>query len=202
MLYARAQAINRHPTRTCAICRRCCAVAAAGAQKNGPENRGHSSKVWFQAVWLNERSDRTNAGFTGSKPEIGEIAVTHRHAGAGHQQAVDGDHQAAEQGSGGREADGSRLGHNSPLLGSAAGRCITIWGQSSIPDASNNAFVCIAAYCLLQCSKNGTIRVPDSKRPPESPTALKRDIGQSTRRRPSAAGRARRNRGSPPPDDR
>jgi hypothetical protein len=85
-----------------------------------------------------------------------------------------------------------------------AQRIAASWSGNNlrIPDASNNAFVCIAAYCRLQCSINGTIRVPDRKRPPEPPAALSALIGQVIRRRPSGAGRARRNRGSPPPDDR
>ena len=37
-----------------------------------------------------------------------------------------------------------------------------------IPDASNNPFVCIAAFSLLQCNINGTIELPNSKRPPET----------------------------------
>src|SRR3979490_105989 len=91
------------------------AAIGRGAKKS-PENRGPFVESMISSGQLNERSDLTSAGFTGSKPEIGEIAVTYCHASADHQQAVDGDHQAAEQGGGGHEADGSSLGHNSLLL--------------------------------------------------------------------------------------
>ena len=47
-----------------------------------------------------------------------EVAVANGNPAACGQQAVDGSHQAAEQGAGGQEADGCSLGHGvSPFLG-------------------------------------------------------------------------------------
>ena len=54
--------------------------------------------------------------FSGSETETGEVAVADGNAAAGRQKAVDGSHQAAEQGAGGQEADGCGLGHVCPLF--------------------------------------------------------------------------------------
>jgi hypothetical protein len=50
-----------------------------------------------------------------SEAERGELAVANRNAAARNQKAVDGSHQAAEQGTGGQEADGCSLGHECPF---------------------------------------------------------------------------------------
>jgi len=59
---------------------------------------------------------RRNPVFSGSETETGEVAVADGNAAAGGQQAIDGSHQAAEQGAGGQEADGCSLGHVCPLF--------------------------------------------------------------------------------------
>ena len=59
---------------------------------------------------------RGSAVFSGSETEGGQVAVADGNAAAGGQQAVDGRHQAAEQGAGGQEADGCSLGHVCPLF--------------------------------------------------------------------------------------
>lgn len=46
-----------------------------------------------------------------SEPETGKVAVANRDAAARGQKAVDGCHQAAEQGAGGQEADRCSFGH-------------------------------------------------------------------------------------------
>src|SRR5258707_15804993 len=51
-----------------------------------------------------------------SEAEIREVAVAHRRAGPGHQQAVDRGHQAARWRGGRREADRRSLGHYRPLF--------------------------------------------------------------------------------------
>src|SRR6267378_6972384 len=79
------------------------------------------------------RAQKTTASETlhlqASEPEIGKVPIAQRGTGRGHQRTVDGGHQAAEQGGGGREADGSSLGHCRPLskarriAASGLGRC-------------------------------------------------------------------------------
>src|SRR5260370_23312796 len=102
-----------------------------GAYKNGPENRGHSSKVLTKPPVAQKARLSETLHLQASEAEIGEIAVAHSHAGARHQQAVDSGHQAAEHGSGGREADGSSFGHCRPLFRSAADCRVMIWEQST-----------------------------------------------------------------------
>src|SRR5882757_4568134 len=89
-----------------------------GAQriKNGPEDRGHSSKVEFHLAFRSESGAAANAIPAASETEVGQVAVAVGDAGAGHQQAVDRGHHAGEQGVLGYEADGSSLGHGCPLL--------------------------------------------------------------------------------------
>ncbi|RXH20379.1 hypothetical protein EAS54_04145 [Bradyrhizobium guangzhouense] len=48
--------------------------------------------------------------------EAGQVAVLVGDLGARHQEAVDGGHEAGEQRSGGRERDGSGLGHRNSFL--------------------------------------------------------------------------------------
>src|ERR1700755_1115755 len=75
---------------------------------------------------------------------MGEVAIARRDAGAGHQQAI-------EQAGGGCEADGSSLGHCIPFQKAPSARR-DLGSNLRIPDTSNNAFVCIAAWRLSQCS--------------------------------------------------
>ena len=58
---------------------------------------------------------RGSAVFSGSETEGWQVTVANRNAAAGGQQAVDGGHQAAEQGAGGQEADRCSLGHGVPF---------------------------------------------------------------------------------------
>lgn len=51
-----------------------------------------------------------------SKTEMGQVTVPDGDAAAGDQQAIDGGHQAAEQGAGGQEVDRCSLGHKRPLF--------------------------------------------------------------------------------------
>jgi hypothetical protein len=64
-------------------------------------------------AWKDFRSK--TAYFLGSETETGQVAIADGNAAAGGQQAVDGSHQAAEQGAGGQEADGCSLGHVVPF---------------------------------------------------------------------------------------
>jgi len=84
--------------------------------KMAPENRGH----WFSPSGGRAVRPiapvRRNPVFSGSEAETGEVAIADRNAAAGGEQAVDGSHQAAEQGAGGQEADRYSLGHVCPLF--------------------------------------------------------------------------------------
>jgi hypothetical protein len=51
-----------------------------------------------------------------SETEAGQVAIAVGDAGAGHQQPVNGGHQAGEQRTGGYEVDESSLGHLGPLF--------------------------------------------------------------------------------------
>ena len=89
------------------------------AQKKWPRNRGHSLGGILRGEGTSVMPLRSTGAGTlrASEPEIGQVAIAHRNAGAGHQQAVDRRHQAAEQRAGGRETDGSCLGHGVPFSG-------------------------------------------------------------------------------------
>ena len=87
------------------------------AQKKWPRNRGHSLGGILRGEGTSVMPLRSTGAGTlrASEPEIGQVAIAHRNAGAGHQQAVDRRHQAAEQRAGGKKADGCSLGHECPL---------------------------------------------------------------------------------------
>lgn len=86
-------------------------------QKNGPEigaiksGRNANQGCLSQAYVRLAGSPNTRA----SEAEIGEVTVTDRSAGAGHEQPVEHSDQAAERAFGRRESDGSSLGHCRPL---------------------------------------------------------------------------------------
>ena len=145
---------------------------------------------------------------SGSETEVGKVAVSDGNAGACHQQVIEADHEAAEKRGGRREAERGGFGHLVPLSLYSRSLCCLLRGNLRIPDASGNGFVCIAAFYILQCSKSAS-SVPIAKRGPEHkgrPNRTALEVIEKTRslirRRPSAAGRVRRNRGSPPPDGR
>src|SRR5258706_7127362 len=95
--------------------RKCRDYRCAGI-KNGPENRGHSSKVLVRTVLQRKkRRPQKPCIYRVSEAEIGKVPIAQGGAGRGHQQTIDGGHQAAKQGGGGREADGGSLGHCRPL---------------------------------------------------------------------------------------
>jgi hypothetical protein len=50
-----------------------------------------------------------------SEAKVGEVTIPHCRAGRGHQQAVDGGHQTAEQAIRGCKPDGGSLGHHVPF---------------------------------------------------------------------------------------
>src|SRR5258706_16107580 len=84
--------------------------------KNGPEIRGHWSKVLVHGPAQRKKTTASETvHLQASEAEIGKVPIAQRGTGRGHQRTVDGGHQAAEQGGGGREADGSSLGHCRPL---------------------------------------------------------------------------------------
>jgi hypothetical protein len=63
-----------------------------------------------------ERYARSQRGFDGrSDAGTGNVAVANGHLRIGHQHSVDRREQAAEQGAGGREGDGSSSGHWIPF---------------------------------------------------------------------------------------
>jgi hypothetical protein len=134
----------------------------------------------------------------GSEADAGKVAVAIRDLGALHQQPVDGRHQAAEQGAGGRQYNGSSLGHCVPFLGGQPSAASSSGNNLCIPDAKDNVFVCIAAICRLQCSIIGKLTISDNEEGRRKPAALASSSQNGTRSIPrpaSAADRARRNRG-------
>jgi hypothetical protein len=80
-----------------------------------------------------------------SKPGIGLVAIADRDPGAGHQKAVDGGHQAAQEAGGWSEAGGSSVGHDGPLFSRPQWAAVSSAADLGIPDASDNPSVCIAA---------------------------------------------------------
>ena len=79
-----------------------------------------------------------------------QVAVAHGDAGAGHQQAVDLRHQAAEKRGGRREAERSSFGHGRSLK-FGAGRRGRLRRNLRIPDATSYGFLRMAAKIILQC---------------------------------------------------
>lgn len=54
--------------------------------------------VWEEPIRQGRTAARLQSiGITALEPEMGEVAIANGNAGAGHQQAVDGSHQAGEQ---------------------------------------------------------------------------------------------------------
>jgi hypothetical protein len=179
-----------------------------GPQKKTPENRGLKSGRSFAGSARPCRGVLRCSVFSNSETEIGKVAVAVGNLGVRHQQSVDGGHQSAKQRGGGPEADRNSLGHLVPLLRcSGSLRCFRR-PNLGIPDTSNNSFVCIAAFYLLQCN----IKVPRPRLPRPTPNkkgrrkpaaqTIQENTALPIRRRPFAADRARRNRESRPPDDR
>ena len=112
--------------------------------------------------------------FRSSETEVGEVTVADSKVGARHQQTIDGGHKPAKKrGGGGREAERHCFGHCCPLV-EAVQRIAAFCCSDSlcIPDASNNSFVCIAAYILLQCSIIETIGFPNDEKGRRKPAAL------------------------------
>jgi hypothetical protein len=165
-----------------------------------PENRGHKSgSLLASSTRLRRRCSWS--GFQSSETEIGKVAVADGNPGACHQQAIDSRHQVAKQRGGRREAERSGFGHLVPLLLYSGSLRCSLRSKLGIPDTTNNPFVCIAAFYLLHCSMIASgggpnKRAAGNRRPQKCSERL------LIRRRPCAADRARRNRGSPPPDGR
>src|SRR6476620_5427234 len=113
---------------------------------------------------ISRLSVRGSAVFSGSETEGGQVAVANRNAAAGGQQAVDGSHQAAEQGARGQEADGCSLGHVCPLFLARNHSASRSGINLCIPDASYNTLVCIAAIVGLHCSKINEVAFQTAKR--------------------------------------
>ena len=88
-----------------------------GANHRGPD-RSPGSRLCAETLY-----------FQGSETEAGKVAVANGNTAGGGQQAVDGDHQAAEQGAGGQEADRCSLGHVCPLFLEAEPFRFVIWGE-------------------------------------------------------------------------
>jgi hypothetical protein len=105
-----------------------------------------------------------------SEPEIGQVAVADRDPGAGHQETVDRGHQAAEKAGGGREAEGRNFRHFGPHSGLQGNAAALLEIKLCIPDTRRNLFVCIAAICILQCTKNRVIGDSDGGRVGPCPT--------------------------------
>jgi hypothetical protein len=148
-----------------------------------PENRGH--KVGQECLKVNAAGGRSAAAALessrlGKQPpweseaEIGKVAVAYRDAGVRHQQAIDGDHHPIEQAGGRCDGKGCSLGHFwYSSDGNWLPRC-SLESNLGMPDASNNPFVCMAAYSSLQRSILFLRVVPSeaSKKGRRKPAAL------------------------------
>ena len=102
-----------------------------------------------------------------SETKVRLIAVPNCNVGVQHQQAVD---RRQAGGRTGRSRTGWRWWQSwtwCPFLQIAAELRFVIWRNLCIPDARNNAFVCIAALDPVQCSINRKFGIPGSKRPPK-----------------------------------
>ena len=53
-------------------------------------------------------------------------------------------------------------------LGKQPGAAVRAADNLGIPDTNNNPFVCIAAFEILHCNINGTIRVPNNEKAAET----------------------------------
>src|SRR5882757_1754579 len=68
-----------------------------GAQKNGPGKTGAVRRKYdFGQRYETKNVILQTLDSQASETEIGKVAIAHRDAGASHQQAIDGRHQAAE----------------------------------------------------------------------------------------------------------
>jgi hypothetical protein len=82
-----------------------------------PESRG---QVWEERLELNpgraERFPPFERALQGSEPGIRKLTIADREAGMSHQQAIDGDHHAAEQRGRRHEVERGGLGHQCPQI--------------------------------------------------------------------------------------
>lgn len=129
-----------------------------------------------------------------SETEVRQIAVAVRNLRAGHQSAVDGGEEAAEQARGGRKGDCGGLGHLGSRVAGRRWPSRRFEREVMYTRCQNNGFVCIAAIWPVQCSIG---RCPN---PINDKAARWRPfnsliMGDFTPQPPCAAGRARRNRG-------
>jgi hypothetical protein len=152
-------------------------------EKMAPENRGH--KVGQECLKVNAAGGRSAAAALessrlGKQPpweseaEIGKVAVAYRDAGVRHQEAIDGDHHPIEQAGGRCDGKECSLGHFwYSSDGNWLPRC-SLESNLGMPDASNNPFVCMAAYSSLQRSILFLRVVPSeaSKKGRRKPAAL------------------------------
>src|SRR5882757_11478075 len=129
-----------------------CVFKSDYRQKNDPGKPGSVGRL-LEISTLGLAEVFRCSAFRLSKPEIGNVAIADSDAGARHQQPIDRAHQPAEQSGGRREAERSSLGHLSPLVAvQQVAAFVFPRGNLGIPDTRGNGFVCIAAYCLLQCN--------------------------------------------------
>ena len=95
-----------------------CAVSqpSVAAMKRAPETGAIDRNIGGRSFGSVHGSVRQMLRNKASETKIGEVAVADGDAAARGQKAVDRGHQAAEQGAGGKEADGCSLGHECPLF--------------------------------------------------------------------------------------
>jgi hypothetical protein len=126
-------------------------------EKKGPGNRGHRqglacglvSPAAAEVVLLQRLVASLEA-------EIRRFVVAIGDGGTRHQQTVDGGHKAAEKAGRRCEVQRGGVGHFVPLFRSSGLLGCFPEPNLGIPDASNNLFVCIAAYYLSQCNITGS----------------------------------------------
>jgi hypothetical protein len=144
----------------------------ASGQKKTPENRGRSLGGNVKVTRRRRRISRRSV-FKGSQPAMGQVAVADGNPGMGHQNLVDGGHQAAKQAGRRAKAEGSGFGHLGALVWRQPVAASSSETNLGIPDTSHNTFVCIAAIGLLQCSINRVIGFPNEKSRPEGRPLLR-----------------------------
>src|SRR5688500_18228244 len=86
------------------------------AMKMAPETGAIDRNIGGMSLRSVRGSARQMLRNKASETKIGEVAVADGDAAARGQKAVDRGHQAAEQGGGGKQADGCNLGHGCPLF--------------------------------------------------------------------------------------
>src|SRR5438477_3228248 len=136
-----------------------------------PENRGHKSIVLGRtSSGFDARSAKTP--FQAQSPKYGRSPLrTAMRALVVSSRSIDAIRRVNREAEGASEI-AAVLDIWSPLFLGSGGSASLSAANLCIPDARNNRFVCIAAFWISHCSKNGLIRAPDGKKAAGEPAAF------------------------------